>query len=388
MGNLMNPLDEKKTVLVVDDAPANIQVVNSILKDICRVRIATDGEKALVLARAEPAPDLILLDVVMPGMDGYEVCTRLKADPATADIPVIFLTVQTESEDETHGFDVGAVDYIRKPFSPPVVKARVQTHLVLRSIREKLALQLEELREELATARLVQLSILPSQVPQMKGLDIAARYMAASSVAGDFYDFIVIDEQHLGILVADVSGHGMPAALISSMIKIALSSQMANAADPAKVIFGLNQALCGKFDQHFVTAAYSLIDLEKRTLTYSGAGHPPMWLWGPGVEGVREVEENGLFLGRFPWATYTSVELPLNPDTWILMYTDGVSEMANPREEEFGTTHYKQFLLSSQSGSATQFAEQLVEELSSWAARGPVFQSNDDVTFVAIHVGA
>jgi phosphoserine phosphatase RsbU/P len=382
----MNPL-EKKTVLVVDDAPANIQVVNSILKDICRVRIATDGAKALVLAKAEAPPDLILLDVMMPGMDGYEVCTRLKADPATADIPVIFLTVQTESEDETHGFDVGAVDYIRKPFSPAVVKARVQTHLVLRSIQEKLARQLDELHKELETARQIQLSILPAHVPQIKGLDIAARYMAASSVAGDFYDFIVIDEQHLGILVADVSGHGMPAALISSMIKIALSTQVPNAADPAKVLFGLNQALCGKFDEHFVTAAYLLIDLEKRTLTYAGAGHPPMWLWGPAMEGVREVEENGLFLGRFTWATYSSVELPLSRDTWILLYTDGVSEMANPADEEFGTTHFREFLLSSQSGSATHFADRLLAELSSWAARGPGFKSNDDVTFVAIHVG-
>jgi phosphoserine phosphatase RsbU/P len=384
----MNQLEEKKTVLVVDDAPANIQVVNSILKDICRVRIATDGAKALVLAKAEPPPDLILLDVVMPGMDGYEVCTRLKADPATADIPVIFLTVQTESEDETHGFDVGAVDYIRKPFSPPVVKARVQTHLVLRSIREKLARQLEELHKELETARQIQLSILPAHVPQMKGLDIAARYIAANSVAGDFYDFIVIDDQHLGILVADVSGHGMPAALISSMLKIALSTQVPNAADPAKVLFGLNQTLCGKFDEHFVTAAYLLVDLEKLTLTYSGAGHPPMWLWGPAIEGVREVAENGLLLGRFPWATYSSLELPLSRDTWILLYTDGVSEMANPAEEEFGTTHFREFLLSSQSDSAIQFADRLLAELSSWAGRGPSFKSNDDVTFVALHVGA
>ena len=384
----MNQLEVKKTVLVVDDAPANIQVVNSILKDICKVRIATDGGKALVLVKTEPPPDLILLDVMMPEMDGYEVCTRLKADPTTADIPVIFLTVQTESEDETHGFDVGAVDYIRKPFSPPVVKARVQTHLVLRGIREQLARQLNELHKELETARQIQLSILPARAPQMKGLDIAARYIAANSVAGDFYDFIVIDEQHLGILVADVSGHGMPAALISSMLKIALSTQVANVADPAKVLFGLNQALCGKFDQHFVTAAYLLVDLEKRTLTYAGAGHPPMWLWGPAIEGVREVAENGLFLGRFPWATYSSVELPLSSDTWILLYTDGVSEIANPAEEEFGTTHFKEFLLSSQSHSATQFADRLLGELSSWAARGPGFKSNDDVTFVALHVGA
>src|SRR6201997_1796818 len=145
----MNQPDVKKTVLLVDDAPANIQVVNSILKDIYKIRIATNGAKALELAKADPPPDLVLLDVMMPEMDGYEVCTRLKADPITREIPVIFLTGQTEVEDETRGFDVGAVDYIHKPFSPAVVKARVQTHLVLRGIRELLAEQLDALRKEL-----------------------------------------------------------------------------------------------------------------------------------------------------------------------------------------------------------------------------------------------
>ena len=124
----------KRTVLLVDDAPSNIQTANSILKDIYKVRIATNGPKALELVKIAPYPDLILLDVLMPGMDGYEVCTRLKTDPEKKDIPVIFLTGQTEIEDETRGFDVGAVDYIHKPFSPAVVKSRVHTHL---SLREK-----------------------------------------------------------------------------------------------------------------------------------------------------------------------------------------------------------------------------------------------------------
>ena len=132
----MNQADSKNTVLIVDDSPANIQVVNSILKDIYKIRIATNGAKALELAKATPPPDLILLDVMMPEMDGYEVCTRLKADLETREIPVIFLTGQTEVEDETKGFEVGAVDYIHKPFSPAVVKARVQTHLVLRGITQ------------------------------------------------------------------------------------------------------------------------------------------------------------------------------------------------------------------------------------------------------------
>jgi phosphoserine phosphatase RsbU/P len=382
----MNQPDQQKTILLVDDAPANIQVVNSILKDIYKIRIATNGAKALELANATPPPDLILLDVMMPEMDGYEVCTRLKRDSQTRDIPVIFLTGQTEIEDETKGFEVGAVDYIHKPFSPAVVKARVQTHLVLRGIREQLALQLQTIQKELETARQIQLSILPAEVPKLEGLDIAARYIPMTSVAGDFYDFIMVDEKHLGILIADVSGHGMPAALIASMLKIALAAQVPHAADPAQVLSGLNQALCGKFQHHYVTAAYLFVDIAKGTLTYAGAGHPPMLMWSPSSTGVRGVEENGLFLGKFPWATYSSLELPLSADDWCLLYTDGIPETANHAEIEFGTERFREFLATGQSTSASQFADRLLEELSSWAARGVGEELDDDITLVAIHV--
>ena len=269
---------EKKTVLVVDDAPANIHVVNEILRDTYKVRVATSGAKGLELAGATPGPDLILLDVVMPGMDGYEVCTRLKASVATRDIPVIFLTGQTESSDETKGFEVGAVDYIHKPFSPAVVAARVQTHLALREVRGQLERQFETIRHELETAREIQLSILPQDPPQIAGLDIAASYIPMTSVAGDFYDFAVIDDHTVGVLVADVSGHGMPAALIASMLKIAFAAQAGHAGDPVGVLAGLNQALYGKFQVHYVTAAYVVIDTERQTLTYAGAGHPPLLL--------------------------------------------------------------------------------------------------------------
>jgi sigma-B regulation protein RsbU (phosphoserine phosphatase) len=380
----MDQVDQKKTVLLVDDAPANIQIVNSILKDIYKIRIATNGAKALELAKVTPPPDLILLDVMMPEMDGYEVCTHLKLDPATRDIPVIFLTGQTEVEDETKGFDVGAVDYIHKPFSPAVVKARVHTHLVLRGIREQLAQQLLTIQKELETARQIQLSILPSEIPKIEGLDIAARYIPMTSVAGDFYDFIVVDEKHIGVLVADVSGHGMPAALIASMLKIALSAQAAHAAEPAQVLLGLNQALCGKFQHHFVTAAYLYFDMQKRTLTYAGAGHPPLLLSG-GPEGVRSIEENGLFLGKFSFATYTSVVVPLKAGDRVLLYTDGIPETTNPAGIEFGADCFKQFLETEQSASADQFADRLLAELSRWSARGSEDQ-DDDITIVAIHI--
>jgi len=378
--------DQKKTVLLVDDAPANIQAVNSILKDIYKIRIATNGAKALELVKVAPSPDLVLLDVSMPGMDGYEVCTRLKADPETRDVPVIFLTGQTEIEDETHGFDVGAVDYIHKPFSPAVVKARVHTHLVLRGIRQQLAQQLLAIQKELETARQIQLSILPESVPRIAGLDIAARYVPMAAVAGDFYDFIVLDNKRVGILVADVSGHGMPAALIASMLKIALAAQAEHAFDPAKVLHGLNQTLCGKFQHHFITAAYAFVDMEKRTLTYAGAGHPPLLLWGGASVGVRDISENGLFLGRFNFATYSSVEVPLAPGDWGLLFTDGISEATNPAQVEFGTERFRQFLAGEQNTSADQFADRLLKELSCWSARRRGEDLDDDITIVAVHV--
>src|SRR5579862_8830111 len=163
---------EAKTVLLVDDEPANIQIVNSILKDIYKTRIATSGAKALELANQVPAPDLILMDVLMPGMNGYEVCSRLKSDDHTRDIPVIFLTGQTDIDDETKGFEVGAVDYIHKPFSPAVVQARVRTHLMLREAHAQIAKQLVEINTELEMARQIQLSILPSSTPKIAGMEI------------------------------------------------------------------------------------------------------------------------------------------------------------------------------------------------------------------------
>ena len=376
-----------KTVLLVDDEPANIQIVNSILKDIYKTRIATNGAKALELANQVPAPDLILLDVMMPEMDGYEVCSRLKSADHTRDIPVIFLTGQTEIDDETKGFEVGAVDYIHKPFSPAVIQARVRTHLVLRGIREQLARQLHAIQCEMDTARQIQLSILPREIPTIRGLEISARYLPMTSVAGDFYDFILIDEKRIGILVADVSGHGMPAALISSMLKIALDGQTKCALEPARVLAGLNQALCGKFQGHFVTAAYVVVDTERQSLLYAGAGHPPLILMDRSAGEARDFVENGLFLGFFPEATYTAVEIPFKVGDWGVLYTDGILEMTDPSDEQFGLDRFKRFLQDNHGLSTTQFVDALLEELSRWSNLASGREPEDDITLLAFHFG-
>jgi len=380
----MNDVKDKKVVLLVDDAPANIQIVNSILKDDYKIRIATSGAKALDLVKTAPLPNLVLLDVMMPEMDGYELCTIMKATPEVRDIPVIFLTGQTRADDETRGFEVGAVDYIHKPFSPSVVKARVNTHLVLREMREQLARQLFSINNELEMARQIQLSILPHEIPKIPGLEIAVRYIPMSSVAGDFYDFVVVDEKHIGILIADVTGHGLPAALIASMLQSALCAQAVHASDPGRVLAGLNHALCGKFDHNFVTAAYAYIDMEERTLTYAAAGHPPMLICRNSNGKVEEILENGLFLGMFPEAAFASVKTPFASGDRVVLYTDGILEAPSSSEEEFGAERLSQFMETKHSLTVNRFADALIDALFDWTQQPRGQGQQDDITLLAV----
>jgi phosphoserine phosphatase RsbU/P len=378
----------QKLILIVDDTPTNIGVISGALRDTYKTKVATNGAKALAIAAEEEKPDLILLDVMMPEMDGYEVCRRLKADPATNEIPVIFLTGQTSAEDETKGFDVGAVDYVHKPFSPAVVKARVRSHILLREARAQLAKQLLDINAELEMARQIQLSILPHTLPKLEGLDIAARFLPMTSVAGDFYDFIAIDDKHLGILIADVSGHGLPSALIASMLQVALTAQVGVASEPAKVLWGLNRALCGKFTYNFVTAAYVYVDLQNHFFRYAGAGHPPLLLSRASSCKASKVLENGLILGMFTEATYKSLELPLEPGDRMALYTDGILEATNSAQEQYGADRFMCFMEKNMSLRADQFADSFLQEISGWSEQSTERGQQDDITLLVIGADA
>jgi serine phosphatase RsbU (regulator of sigma subunit) len=375
------PIATQKLILIVDDTPTNIGVISGALRDSYKTKVATNGPKALSLACAEEKPDLILLDVMMPEMDGYEVCMRLKAEPSTREIPVIFLTGQTGAEDETRGFEVGAVDYVHKPFSPAVVKARVRSHILLRESGAQLTAQLLALNNELAMARQIQLSILPHTVPQLPGLEIVARFRPMTAVAGDFYDFVQIDDKHVGIFIADVSGHGLASALIASMLQVALTAQVVHASDPAKVLSGLNRALCGKFTHNFVTAAYVYVDLEKSQMRYAGAGHPPVMQFRRSTGKTNKVLENGLILGMFEEASYETLECPLEPGDRHVLYTDGIVEAASPAAELYGEDRFMRFIENNQALNAEQFADLFLDDVTQWSQSAGEGQQ-DDITLL------
>ena len=194
--------------------------------------------------------------------------------------------------------------------------------------------QFDEIQKELEVARRIQMSILPGEFPSNANFHVAARYVPMTSVAGDFYDFLVTDAQQTGILIADVSGHGVPAALIASMVKLAATSQRGSATNPAVLLKAMNGTLCGNTQNQFVTAAYVHLDAQSREMRYSAAAHLPMLLLRGGE--VTPVEENGLMLAAFDFAEYTTAVLPLAVGDRLVLYTDGIVEAEDASEEQFG----------------------------------------------------
>jgi serine phosphatase RsbU (regulator of sigma subunit) len=236
---------------------------------------------------------------------------------------------------------------------------------------------------ELQIARQIQASTLPQQLPKLAELDIAARYVPMTSVAGDFYDFAQDGPKRIGVLIADVAGHGVGAALIASMVKVAFAAQFEHVSDPAKLLSEVNIALCGKFEEQYVTAAYVYIDCERNVVTYAGGGHPPLMLASRADGTVRRVEENGPILGMFAEAPYSSVEIPFRPGDRLFLYTDGAFEAMNTANEEYGKGRVEEFLKSHLTMSPDALSTAFLDDLSHWSGHAQGGQ-DDDITFVVL----
>jgi len=241
--------------------------------------------------------------------------------------------------------------------------------------------QLAEIRKELEVARRIQLSILPAEFPSSGKFDVAARYVPMTSVAGDFYDFVLADDARAGLLIADVSGHGVPAALIASMVKLAATSQRSQAADPAALLAGMNTALHGNTQNQFVTAAYVYLDADAREFRYSAAGHPPMLLLRNGS--VSEIAENGLILAAFDFATYDTKAHPLLAKDRIVLYTDGIVEAANGSGEFFGCDRLSKLMRETASHNAHDAADKIIQSVREWAT-----SQDDDLTLLVCDYAA
>jgi sigma-B regulation protein RsbU (phosphoserine phosphatase) len=265
-----------------------------------------------------------------------------------------------------------------EPFGITVLVACVGTVAIWRLRGE--AQRLAVIDRELSLAREIQSSILPQTMPRIPGLSAFARYRPMRAVAGDFYDFLGMDEERLGVLVADVSGHGVPAALIASMVKVALAAQSDRSDRPAAVLTGMNQSLCGHLAGKYVTAAYVFIDTRSGVIRYSAAGHPPMLRLTGRSRDACTVEENGLPLGVLKDAEYEEMELQLQESDRLLLYTDGLIEAGNSDGDYFGLDRLTAALARGAALPLETAADDIVRTIDAWSGQ----PQEDDSTIVLI----
>jgi sigma-B regulation protein RsbU (phosphoserine phosphatase) len=242
--------------------------------------------------------------------------------------------------------------------------------------------ELNEIQNELELARRIQLSLLPAPFPESDTFRVAARYVPMNSVAGDLYEFLVTEATQAGILIADVSGHGVPAALIASMVKMAAISQRAQAAHPGELLTGINRALCGNTQGQYVTAACVYFDTTARELRYAAAGHPAMLLLRGGS--ITEISENGILLAAVDEVEYVERTITIEPGDRFMLYTDGLVEARNAAGELFGDASLADALKATAALSASEATTAIVEEIQRWS---PV-QDDDLTALVFDYTGA
>ena len=330
-------------VVVVDDDITNLKMAGRILsKNNMRVTALKSGMALLDYIKTNK-PDLILLDIKMPGLDGFETMKRLQEQMNPSEkIPVIFLTADDSQDAETHGLALGAMDFIKKPFIPDVLVLRVRHTIDLVRLQHDLEQENERIRSELAMASRIQSAMLPGifpAFPERKEFDIYASMDPVRGVGGDFFDFFFIDRDHLCLLIADVSGKGIPAALFMMASKIILADNAKSGKSPAQILQDTNEAICANNpEEMFVTVWLGILDISTGLLTTANAGHEYPALMH--ADGQFELfrDRHGLVVGGMPGVKYHEHSLQMYPGSKLFVYTDGVPEATDAENALFGTT--------------------------------------------------
>ena len=370
-------------VLLVDDAKANLDILVEGLKTDHKLSLALNGEIALQIAAKMP-PDLVLLDIVMPGMDGYEVCRRLRAMPETAEVPIMFLSSLEEVQNKTRGFEVGANDYLTKPFDMLEVKARVRSLLKAKAYSDAIK---EQIASELKVAREIQMGMLPHDFTPFEkayGVSFGAVLEPAREVGGDLYGVCAGGPDRLVVFLGDVSGKGIPASMF--MVRaISLARLLAREiAEPERILARLNDELAADNPSGmFVTFLCAVFEPKSGRVTLANGGHCRPLILHDGQAPRWAVKNLGTALGFEAGLEFERTELTLQADDALILYSDGVSEAFNPQDECYGNDR----LLTDAGGfagrSASAITASLLQKVRAFAAGAP---QSDDIAIMALKV--
>jgi sigma-B regulation protein RsbU (phosphoserine phosphatase) len=371
-------------ILLVDDAKTNLDILVEGLKADHKLSLALNGETALQLAARTP-PDLVLLDIVMPGLDGYEVCRRMRKMPETAEVPIMFLSSLEEVQNKTLGFEAGANDYLTKPFEMLEVKARVRSLLKAKAYSDAVK---EQLAADLHVAREIQMGMLPhdfAPIEQAYQVTFGALLEPAREVGGDLYGVCAAAPERMVIFLGDVSGKGIPASMF--MVRaISLARLLSREiAEPERILARLNDELSADNPSGmFVTFLCGVFEPGSGRLSLANAGHcrpallsvdqPPRWA----------VKNLGTALGFESGLKFERTDLMLRAGDAIIFYTDGVSEAFNPQDECYGTDRLLADAQALAGQSAPDITAGLLRKVRAFAGTAP---QSDDIAILSLRVG-
>lgn len=382
-------------ILVVDDTHLNLQMLGLFLKDIgFKTSFAMNGFQALKLISIRK-PDLILLDVNMPDMDGYEVCKELKSNPEFSDIPIIFLTARNTSNDIVKGFESGGIDYVTKPFQQAELLARLSTHLKLLDRERKLQESYDNLKKDLEAAAKVQQAFLPNLNVEIDNYRFSAAFIPSVFVSGDTFNYFKIDNNNVAFYIIDVAGHGISSAFLSVTLSRLLSSERKHdnplfdyhsetntylIRSPKAVLNKLNSIFAGQGTSEYFTMIYGIINLKNNKIVFSQAGHPaPIIISKKDYSQLSDI--SSFPIGLVDFQEYSEYEIDLNENDKVFFYSDGITDCLSTNGKEFKFEALNDFIRSSQAKCTKEILTELMLSLENWHGTN---KYEDDITIFAI----
>jgi serine phosphatase RsbU (regulator of sigma subunit) len=384
-------MTDKARILIVDDEPFNVDYLEQELEEAeYATARAANGQEALEKVRNEP-PDLILLDIMMPVMDGFQVLSRLKADEATRDIPVIVISASNNLESVVRGIQLGAEDYLPKPFEPVLLHARICSSLEKKRLRDLEHLYMKGLEREMQIGREIQQGFLPRSLPKADGWEVAAYFQAAREVAGDFYDAFLLADGSLACVIGDVCGKGVGAALFMTLFRSLIRATFTTDAlgGPALLTPAERLQHAISFTNHYVADTHEDADMfatmflgvfepQGGKLTYANCGHEPPILRRANGDSIT-LRPTGPAVGAIPEACFGVKEILMGEGDVLLAFTDGIPDALNAQGQFFEKARLPEWMEAERQPAA--ILDRIQRELCGFVGETEPF---DDITMMAV----
>ncbi len=379
---IKNNLNKKSRILCIDDSKLNRLFISKTLST--EEIIVDESENGLdgIKKIQENRYDLILVDIVMPVMDGFGFLEEFKSIRSDEFIPVILMTGLDDLNSKIKGLNIGADDYLMKPLNEKELRARVRSLLRLKKVNSELYEKNEQIKREMEAAKKIQQFIIPADFEYINYPAVSGKYLPIEDIGGDFFDCYQIDENRTAFLIADVTGHGIPAALTMTMSKMLFSIYAEKVDGPADLLRTINNQLRGALlDTQYITAFYLVYDDSTKNLTFSNAGHTRALYYRKSKNHVLALDSFGWFIGISDETDYEEKHLSVSEGDRLFIYTDGVTEIKNESGIEFGEVKLAKFIKDNKNKSGELFCDFLIQQLTEYRKNQSV---NDDMAFLNI----